>query len=329
MELAFDEELKDFVRCMGAKGYKPETQVDYAGNVSRFFDWLEGKGIRDVRRVGKDTLQAYVLHLGTAKGRKGGPIGYASVCARIRGVKRFFEWLESVQRILINPAEAIREPKRPNRLPRFVLSQEEVEWLLAVPDIMTPMGIRSRAILEVFYSTGIRLGEMVALKVEDINLDEGLLRVNEGKGAKDRVVPLGEMAKSFLKQYLAEVRPLLVRQGDSRGLLWMSNLGTALGRVAVGLMVRLAGREAGIEKPVSPHTLRHTFATHMVKNGADVILVSQLLGHSDLRVTQLYVKVAGVDVKKSHEATHPREKDPVEKEQVEPFILWKRGAAHA
>ncbi len=328
MELAFDEELKDFVRCMGAKGYKPETQADYAGNVAHFFEWLEGKGIRDVRRVGKDTLQAYVLHLGTAKGRKGGPLGYASVCARIRGVKRFFEWLESVQRILINPAEAIREPKRPNRLPRFVLSQEEVEWLLAVPDIMTPMGIRSRAILEVFYSTGIRLGEMVALKVEDINLDEGLLRVNEGKGAKDRVVPLGKQAVVFLKAYLAEIRPLMVRKGNDQGHLWLSLYGTPLSKESVGAMVQQAGRAAGIGKRVSPHTLRHTFATHMVKNGADVILVSQLLGHADLRSTQIYVKVAGVDVKKSHQETHPREKDSVEKEALEPVIFWKRGVAH-
>jgi integrase/recombinase XerD len=329
METCFEEELKDFVRCMAAKGYNPSTQGEYAANTAKFFEWLEEKGIKDVRRVGKDTMQAYVLYLGQAKGKKGELIGYASICARIRGVKRFFEWQESIQKILVNPTESIREPKRPSRLPKFVLSQEEVEWLLAVPDITTGTGIRSKAILEVFYSTGIRLGEMTALKVEDVNLDEGLLRVNEGKGAKDRVVPLGEMAKSFLKQYLREVRPQLVRQGDTRGHLWMSNNGTPLSKMSVGIMVRLTGRAAGIEKPVSPHTLRHTFATHMVKSGADIILVSQLLGHSELGVTQLYVKVAGVDVKKAHEATHPREKDQVEKEHVEPFILWKRGAAHA
>jgi integrase/recombinase XerD len=329
MEPSFVEGLNDFVRCMDAKGYASSTKEDYGGNLSRFFEWLEGKDIRDVRRVGKDILQAYVLYLGELKGKKGQPLGWASICARIRGVKRYFEYLEGTQQILVNPADYIHEPKRPSRLPRFVLSQEEVERVLAVPNITTPTGIRSRAILEVFYSTGIRLGEMVALKVEDLNLDEGLLRVNEGKGAKDRVVPLGELAKSFLKQYLREVRPQLVRQGDTGGHLWMSNNGTPLSKLSVGIMVRLAGRAAGIEKPVSAHTLRHTFATHMVKSGADIILVSQLLGHSDVNATQIYVRVAGVDVKKAHEAAHPREKEKVDSEELQPFILWKRGAAHA
>src|ERR1039458_4808791 len=124
MELSFEEGLKDFVRCMGAKGYNPTTQEDYAGNVVHFFRWVEGKGIRDVRRVGKDILLAYVLHLGELKGKKGQPLGYASICARIRGVKRFFEYLESTQQILVNPAESIHEPKRPSRLPKFVLSFE-------------------------------------------------------------------------------------------------------------------------------------------------------------------------------------------------------------
>jgi integrase/recombinase XerD len=329
MEPSFEEALRDFVRCMGAKGYNPSTQEDYAGNVAHFFDWLEGKDIRDVRRVGKDLMQAYVLHLGESKGKKGQPMGWASICARIRGVKRFFEYLESTQQILVNPTEAIREPKRPSRLPRFVLTVEEMERVLAVPDITTPMGIRSRAILEVFYSTGVRLGEMMALKPQDVNLDEGLLRVNEGKGAKDRVVPLGEEAKKHLKLYISEVRPKYVRQAGDHGQLWVSNLGTPLGRISVGVLVRQAGQKAGIEKPVSPHTLRHTFATHMVKNGADILLVSQLLGHSDVNVTQIYVKVAGVDVKKAHQETHPREKDKVDNGELQPFILWKRGVAHA
>jgi integrase/recombinase XerD len=329
MEANFEEALRDFVRCMGAKGYNPTTQEDYAGNVVVFFEWLEGKGVKDVRRVGKDLMQAYVLHLGETKGKKGQPLGWASICARIRGVKRFFEYLESTQQILVNPAEAIREPKRLNRLPRFVLSEEEMGKVLAVPDVTTETGIRSRAILETFYSTGIRLGEMMALKPQDVNLDEKLLRVNEGKGAKDRVVPLGEEAKKYLKLYLSEVRPKLVRQAGDTGDLWVSNWGTPLGRVSVGVMVRVAGQTAGIEKPVSPHTLRHTFATHMVKNGADILLVSQLLGHSDVNVTQIYVRVAGVDVKKAHQETHPREKEKVEREELQPFILWKRGAAHA
>ncbi len=329
MEPSFVEGLNDFVRCMDAKGYAPTTKGDYGGNLTRFFVWLERKGVKDVRRVGKDILQAYVLSLGESKGKTGQPLGWASICARIRGVKRYFEYLEGTQQILVNPAESIHEPKRPSRLPRFVLSQDEVKKVLAVPDLGKFSGIRSRAILETFYSTGIRLGEMTALRVEDLRLDEGLLRVNEGKGGKDRVVPLGEEARKYLKLYLAEVRPKLARQGEDPGYLWVSYFGTRLSAMSVSIVVREAGRKAGIAKPVSPHTLRHTFATHMVQNGADVLLVSQLLGHSDVNATQIYVRVAGVDVKKSHEATHPREKDTVDKEELQPFILWKRGAAHA
>jgi integrase/recombinase XerD len=328
MEPIFEEELKDFVRCMAARGYNPTTQVDYAANAARFFNWLEEKGIKDVRHVTKDTLQAYLLHLGEARNKKGQPLGHALTCARIRGVKRFFEWQESIQRILVNPADFLKEPKRPSRLPRFVLSVEEMGKVLAVPDLTQPSGIRARAILEVFYSTGIRLAEMTALRVQDLDLEEGLLRVNEGKGAKDRVVPLGDEAKKYLKIYLQEVRPKLLKGGDP-GDLWISYYGGPLSSMSISVLVRQTARAAGIGKPVSAHTLRHTCATHMVKNGADILLVSQLLGHSDVRVTQLYVRVAGVDVKKAHQETHPREKDPVEKEQMEPFILWRRGAAHA
>jgi integrase/recombinase XerD len=327
MEPIFEEELKDFVRCMAARGYNPNTQVEYAANAARFFNWLGEKGIKDVRQVTKAILQAYLLHLGEASNKKGQPLGWALTCARIRGVKRFFEWQESIQGIPVNPADFVKEPKRPSRLPRFVLSVEEMEKVLAVPNLTQPSGIRARTILETFYSTGIRLAEMTALRVQDLNLEEGLLRVNEGKGKKDRVVPLGETARKFLNLYLKDVRPRLLKGGDP-GDLWISYYGGPLSLISISVLVRQAAKAAGIGKPVSAHTLRHTCATHMVKNGADVMLVSQLLGHSDVRVTQLYVREAGVDVKKAHQETHPREKDPVEKERVEPFILWKRGTAH-
>jgi len=328
MDQAFAEGLKDFAQSMDVRGYSVPTQKAYAGHLVKFFEWLDGKGIRDVRRVGKDTLQAYMLHLAEAKAGTGRPLGWSSVGVRVRAAKRYFEWLEAMQKVLVNPAEVIHEPRRKSRLPKMVLTREEVGRMLETPDLSTPGGIRSRAILEMFYSTGIRLGEMTALKVSDLNLDEGLLRVNEGKGAKDRVVPIGKQAMAYLKAYLSEVRPKLVRQGNEEWL-WISNYGTPLSKVLVGALVRQAGRKAGIEKAISPHTMRHTFATHMVQNGADVMLVSQLLGHTMLSATQIYVRVAATDVKRAHEASHPRERDVLVQEEAEPLILWKRGAAHA
>jgi len=328
MDSSFAEGLKEFAQFMDVKGYSAPTQQAYAGNLVKFFEWLDGKGIRDVRRVVKDTLQAYMLHLAEAKtARTGQPLGWSSVGVRVRAVKRFFEWLEATQKVLVNPAEVIHEPRRRSRLPKMILTRDEVEKMLEIPNLATPGGIRSRAILEVFYSTGIRLGEMTALQVQDVNFEEGLLRVNEGKGAKDRVVPLGKQAAAFVKAYLSDVRPGLIRQGD-KGCLWISNYGTPMSKVLIGLLVSNAGKKAGIGKAVSPHTMRHTFATHMVQNGADVMLVSQLLGHSVLSATQIYVRVAAVDVKRAHEASHPRERDPMEKEETEPVILWKRGVVH-
>jgi site-specific recombinase XerD len=206
METSFAVGLNEFEKYMGVKGYSLGTKIAYASHLARFFEWIEGKDIRDVRRVGKDLLRAYLLHLSELR-IEDKPLGWGTVCVRVRSVKRFFEYLEATQQILVNPAEAIQEPKRATRLPKFVLSQEQVEKFLGSCDLSTPAGIRSRAILEVFYSTGIRLGEMTVLKVEDVNLEEGLLRVNEGKGAKDRVVPLGKQAAVFLKSYLSDIRP--------------------------------------------------------------------------------------------------------------------------
>ena len=166
-------------------------------------------------------------------------------------------------------------------------------------------GVRDRAVLEVLYSTGIRLEELASLTIYDCDLTGGMLRVNKGKGAKDRVVPMGKHAVRLLKEYIARIRP---RSAGSRSL-FLNRLGGPLSRQIVQLMVRTYARKAGIAKKVTPHVFRHTFATSLIKNGADVIAVQKMLGHASPKTTQIYTHVAGVDIKKTHASSHPREKD--------------------
>jgi integrase/recombinase XerD len=235
-------------------------------------------------------------------------------------VRRLFEYLEMMNRILVNPAEKFKEPKKETRLPRVVLTAKETRRILDAPNLSLEIGIRDRAILEVFYSTGIRLGELLRLTIFDCDLQGGLLRVNNGKGAKDRVVPLGRHAVKFLQTYLAKVRPRYTSWKRAERCLFVGRLGVPLSQQAVQKMVRNYARAAGIRKKVTPHTFRHTFATELVRNGAEITAVQKMLGHADLSVTQLYTHVAGVEVKKTHRLSHPRERDAAVKEDIAPDI---------
>lgn len=314
----FKELEEGFLKSLVVKGYSPTSRRLYGDNLRLFLDFLEGRGISDVRAARKEDLLAYQVYWVTARATGGKPYSVGTQCARIRGVKRFFEWLEATGKVLLNVAEDVKEPTLGKRLPKVILTEEEVKKLLEAPDLSAPLGVRDRAILEVFYSTGIRREELIHLILEDVDLEGGVLRVNLGKGAKDRVVPFGEMAKVFLKGYLREVRPRIAREGVKA--LFVSKHGEPLTKTSVGLVVKGAGRKVGLR--ISPHVLRHTFATHMVRRGADVVAVSKLLGHSDLSVTQRYVHVAGVEVKQTHRESHPRERD------MEPVAL-PLAVAHA
>jgi integrase/recombinase XerD len=238
----------------------------------------------------------------------------------IRLVKRFFEHLEKTNRILINPAEYLREPKKESRLPRVVLSNDKALTILDRRNLSTFNGIRDRTILEVFYSTGIRLEELRSLTIYDCDLKGGYLRVNKGKLAKDRVIPLGKHAVRFLKEYVTHVRQHHTKNNKAIRNLFVNHSGRILSRPVIEILVRKYARAAGIRKKVTPHSFRHTFATELVKNGADITAVQKMLGHSRLSVTQLYAKVAGIEVKQTHAKHHPREKDRAPREEIQAAI---------
>jgi integrase/recombinase XerD len=301
--MSFDDLLFAFAEHLKVKAYAEESIRHYCQHVKLFVASLTDMGITDPKRVTRDMLADWQGSLAV------GRYTVATISVKVRSVKRFFAYLEETNHILINPAEYLKEPKKENRLPRVVLTDKEVQKILDQPNLGTLTGIRDRTILEVFYSTGVRLAELMHLTIYDVDLHGSLLRVNKGKGAKDRVIPLGKHAVVFLKEYITKVRPHYTKKNKSIRTLFVSKFGTPLSRQVIDRAIAYCVREAGIAKHVTPHVFRHTFATVLVKNGADITAVSKMLGHSTLKVTRIYTRVAAVDVKKTHQKSHPREKD--------------------
>ncbi|OGP91359.1 MAG: hypothetical protein A2157_18295 [Deltaproteobacteria bacterium RBG_16_47_11] len=322
----FNNLLFGFREHLKVKNYSPMSIASYSGHLKGLFDYLQQKEIVDIKRVTRDNLKDYQLKITEYKDQEGKAYTIATISIKIRAVKRFFEYLEETNQILVNPAEYLKEPEKETRLPRVVLTEDEVRKILDQPNLSSMTGIRDRTILEVFYSTGIRLEEMVNLTIFDCDLQGGMLRVNKGKFAKDRVIPLGRHAIRFLKEYITRVRPHHTRENKAIRNLFVNQSGKPLSKIVIEIIVRNYARATGIKKKITPHTFRHTFATQLVRNGADITAVQKMLGHSDLSVTHIYIKVAGIEVKETHRSHHPREKDKAPKEEITPDIQSIKGS---
>jgi integrase/recombinase XerD len=230
--------------------------------------------------------------------------GHASSSARrLSSLKRFYQWRVRERKIGADPTLKLEPPKRAPRFPK-TLSEADVEALLAAPDVSAPLGLRDRAMLEVLYASGLRVSELVGLKTFEVNLDAGVLRIL-GKGSKERLVPLGEEAVDWVKRYLGEARPRLMRRaaGDA---LFVTGRGAGMTRQAFWHAIKRHGARAIPGKSLSPHVLRHAFATHLINHGADLRVVQMLLGHSDISTTQIYTHVARERLKALHARHHPR-----------------------
>jgi integrase/recombinase XerD len=321
----FSDLLFAFKEHLKVKNYSPMSIAAYTQQLVGFFDYLKKKDIIDIKGVTREILKGYQLQITEYRDQGGKGYTIATLAVKIRAVRRFFAYLEETNQILINPADHLKEPPQQKRLPRVVLTEEETRKILDQPNLSTMIGIRDRTILEVFYSTGIRLEEMVNLTIYDCDLQGGLLRVNKGKFAKDRVVPLGKHAVRFLKEYITRVRPDHTKSNKALRTLFVNQMGEPLSKQMIEIMVRDYAKEAGIQKKVTPHVFRHTFATELVRNGADISAVQKMLGHSSLKVTQIYTRVAGIEVKKTHGKHHPREKEKALKEETVPHIESIRG----
>lgn len=297
-----NQHLAAFMERLKVLRYSPATLACREQSVRRFFQWLGDKA--DVRDVTKQTVRDYQEYLL-------GRYTTHTVHVQIISLRRFFEHLEATDVLLVNPCEGVPLPKLEDRLPRNVLTRDEARRILDAPDTKTQKGIRDKAILETFYSTGIRLEEMARLTVHDVDLS-GYVRVNRGKGAKDRVVPLGVKAAGCVRDYLEEVRGEWARDNPDERALWLAGYWPhqPIQKQIIAVMVRQYARAAGLTKTISPHVWRHTCATHLVSNGANIAYAQLLLGHRTLRTTQIYTRVSVPEIRVTHAETHPRKAGP-------------------
>ncbi len=262
---------------------------------------LSENGVADARAVSEAHLVAYARHLEARPTRWGSPLAATSRASALSTVRRFFSFLASRGLILRDPARGVPLPRSP-RLPRGVLTEAQARRLVAAPFPGSPIGKRDRAILELLYGTGIRLGEAARADVTDVDIRQRILLVRSGKGKKDRIVPVPGRAAMALNRYLAEARPELVKRIDSA--LFVSRHGGRLSLVGLRAIVKRHGRAIGVE--LSPHALRHTCATHLLRGGASIRHVQELLGHRCLSTTALYTRVAIEDLRQLIARAHPR-----------------------
>jgi len=278
------------------KGLSPHTRSAYRTDLLAFARWLEGRGLT-LESGGRD---AVLDHLGWRRSE-----GYQarSTARFLSGLRSFYKYAVREGRLAEDPTLLVSMPQLGAPLPKS-LSEADVEALLAAPDTEDTLGLRDRTMLEVLYATGLRVTELISLTLDEINLREGSLRVF-GKGSKERLIPLGEEAIAWLESYLKTARPLLLG-GQPGDILFPSQRGTPMTRQTFWHRIKLHAQVAGIRTSLSPHTLRHAFATHLLNHGADLRTVQMLLGHTSLSTTQIYTHVARVRLQQLHAQHHPR-----------------------
>jgi integrase/recombinase XerD len=296
--------LMDFLTWSETTGATQSTIETRRQALIVFVRWAAERSLGRPQDITLPILERYQHYLFHYRKANGEPLGYVSQRSRLTPVKTFFQWLTRARYLLYNPASELQLPRPSKKLPHHVLTPPEVESILAQPDIATPQGLRDRAMLELLYSTGVRRMEVTRLKGYDVDLEAGSVMVREGKGRKDRMIPIGARACAWLTRYLIEVRPLLVVEPDT-GYLFLTDYGEPINRNAAGHTARRYIEQAGFTFPGSCHLFRHAMATHMLENGADIRYIQAMLGHAKLTTTEIYTQVSILKLKEIHTATHP------------------------
>lgn len=296
---ARDDELLDlFCDALWLEdGLARNTLQSYRRDLRQFATWLGRQTDHGLAEAGRSELLAYLAF------RFAQQVKPRTASRLLSSLKRFYQYLLRQGRIQVDPTLRIEAPKLPRILPRS-LSEVDVEHLLAAPDPEEPLGLRDRAMLETLYASGLRVSELVGLKLFNVSHDMGVVRVM-GKGSKERLVPLGEEALAWIQRYLAHGRPVLL-DGRSSDALFVTGRGSGMTRQAFWHLIKRYAARAGIAATISPHTLRHAFATHLINHGADLRVVQLLLGHADISTTQIYTHVARERLKQLHAKHHPR-----------------------
>ncbi|HEY6797154.1 MAG TPA: site-specific tyrosine recombinase XerD [Kineosporiaceae bacterium] len=286
------------------RGLAANTLAAYRRDLGRYVAFVDALGVGAPAEVGPEHVAAFLVAIRT--GEDGGaPLTASSAARAVVAVRGFHRFLVFEGAVASDPAHEVRPPTAPKRLPKAI-SVGDVERLLEAASVGgTPAALRDRALLELLYGSGARISEAVGLDVDDLDPDAGLLKLR-GKGSKDRVVPIGSYALAATQAYLVRVRPDLARRGRGTSAVFLNARGGRLSRQSAWAVLQVAAERAGLAAHVSPHTLRHSFATHLLEGGADVRVVQELLGHASVTTTQIYTRVTADTLREVYAATHPR-----------------------
>ena len=276
-------------------GLSPNTLAAYRRDMQGFSQWLAAQDLH-LNNAGENDVQAYFAD-------RFDQTRASTANRRLTVLRRFYQWALRDKHLSTDPTLKLLTARQAPRLPK-TLSEAQVEALLAAPNTETPLGLRDRAMLELLYASGLRVSELVGLPMLSLNLREGVLRIT-GKGNKERLVPFGEEAAESLQQYLSQARPVLLGKHNSPAV-FVTQQGSAMSRVMFWKLIKKYALLADVHVPLSPHTLRHAFATHLLNHGADLRAVQMLLGHSDISTTTIYTHVARERLKALHAQHHPR-----------------------
>jgi len=298
LNAASQQQLEIFIDTIWMeRGLSENTLNAYRTDLQGLAKWLTGKNGKDLMSVARSEILEY-LTFRVSKGSKS-----RSAARLLSSIKRFYQYCVREQFIKEDPSDRIDAPKLGRSLPKF-LSEAEVEALLDAPELKDPIGVRDRTMLELLYATGLRVSELVNLTISQVNLRQGVVRI-QGKGNKERLVPLGEEAMSWLESYLKDARHQITPASAS-DYVFTTRRHSAMTRQAFWYLIKRYANKVGIKKHITPHTLRHCFATHLLNHGADLRVVQMLLGHSDLSTTQIYTHVARERLRSLHAQHHPR-----------------------
>jgi integrase/recombinase XerD len=326
--------VQQWLATLEARNYSPGSIALRERQMRLFLLWCNERGLSTPAEITVAVVERYQRSLYHQKDERGKRLSFRAQRDRLATLRRFFRWMAKARHVEMSPCETLELPRVEQRLPRGVLTVAQVESVLAVPDVGTPMGIRDRAIVETLYSTGIRRQEICNLTIHDLDLERGTLIVRQGKGKKDRMIPIGQRAVLWITKYVDEVRPLLVSEPDD-GVVFLTRNREPFSGYRMAELVRDLIDDAQVGKKGACHLFRHTMATLMLEGGADIRFIQAMLGHARITSTEVYTQVAIAKLKEIHEATHPGAKlerppaEHIENDQSREELLFSLAAEAA
>ena len=302
---SLNQHMQQYLLSLVVRGQSQHTAASSKAALTRFIRWSEKRSLSRPSEIDWPLVELFQQSLFFHRKRNGEPLTARSMQFLLIPLRQWFSWMVKQGHLPFSPAAELELPKVPRRLPKAILSAQEAETVLAVPDVQTAVGLRDRAILETLYSTGVRRTELTRLTIQDIDRDRGTLMVREGKGKKDRMIPIGDRALAWIATYRDRARPELLRDKPDDGALFLNSLGNPLRPFHLTMLTKRYITRAGIGKEGACHLFRHTCATVLLEGGMDTRYIQAILGHASLESTQIYTRVCIQKLKALHTAVHP------------------------